>query len=1324
MIFTSELYEKVISAILCSFNSTTTNNEKQNAFKYLEDLKENHSMICLTISFELLKQTHNQHILHHYSLHLMESIIKHKWNILKNDDRNLVKKQLFSIIKSTYLNQIFTEPTHIRNSLAKCLVELIKRDCFEKVNTTLDEIVNMIQEINQIQDSNATQLELILLVYRFLNEELTLYAQNIQAQRRRQILNQLQKRLNDILPCLIRISNDLLTVPEQHERLTQTCLLTVNSFLTWVEYNHFEQYELFLCELFLKFFQLNSVKLRHASFECLLSLVNKRLARKLLQQQQQQKNKRIASLPSAALNCQQEKLFLNYLVGDNTLEIFYRLLISPTDSIEQLRAIVTNDHINCLKMLGQLLVKLSNNLLQLFQQLATKSIDDNEFLTFVNERTRSFLQFLLLLNQHPFHLLSLNSYQALNLFIIRQPTLLSNEQFCLKLIFNLKQSLHRIYFPSSSVTTTTPDDNENEILKKQFIHNQQCFIYALFEYDSEEQFYWKFFSQYRSELQKLIKSFIGLFFTETISDIERNMSCLKSMLENLFIYLESLVQRTPNKTQNSLSSIYLIIEWEAFYLLLDHVLFIIRKELFSSSTLTIKSAEKFQSLLMTSTLTEQFLRTLKFLLQFTPDLSEHIHGHVLNLLSCMFFITQHDQTLAIQIIQRLLTTFQLYQQQSINGINLNECETMQTQSSNAFLYLCKNFPIKMVDYYTELYPFLCQLYKIEFQLTKTSLSITIDELSCPTLKLLDAIQMLFHQKLLKDNNQFEDFYELIKPIYEVLNISLTAETLPEFIEYLDLCSNRVNQMNLIRYRRRNLMLALHCLCLILRYSKQQSDTNLRSKISICLRPILSDYIIKVTQFCNQLYDRQINPFYDILKTNLTYSETERQLYLGTYESNNMAKATITSTITPSSLPVSIIRFQSTSNTVVDDQRLRDYLHRLFDICYQINGIYFAHDTDLYYIKINDDSYFLTTFLQKILFENLNTLPSFRLRIVLRHFCRVFVENYYSSIDMDKEVINELFLTFLDVFLPFIQQRLTIMWNNLLATTNNYQQGECSDEVIEECVCVLITRDFIDIIRYFIFKTLPPGQTISNANNTNKKKTKINNGRNNSESMCEEINNGDLDQIDEWDEQVANNSISNKLMNNSQDKMDYSDLFMYMIKTSRQNSPLALRFFSCIIKILFECLTFPDAYCINRFLPIILPLTRLYTDIIEKQTNPSSIIDVKFLFQCLLKALERHNENEGVNTNLISLIGHIYELWHTQYVEQLDLVFHQTIPQLNIELLNTYKTRLLTNSNNKKQPQIAERERRDTIKNLLNPILLSPIPSNKKEGFNTINPFII
>jgi hypothetical protein len=201
-------------------------------------------------------------------------------------------------------------------------------------------------------------------------------------------------------------------------------------------------------------------------------------------------------------------------------------------------------------------------------------------------------------------------------------------------------------------------------------------------------------------------------------------------------------------------------------------------------------------------------------------------------------------------------------------------------------------------------------------------------------------------------------------------------------------------------------------------------------------------------------------------------------------------------------------------------------------------MYFAHDHDLYYLKFSNENYFLTTYLQKILFENFHTLPSFRLRIVLRHFCRLFIENYCSSITVDQDIINELFLTFLKVFLPYIQQRLTLMWNHLL-TTNNSSQNECSDEVIEECVCVLITRDFNDIIRYFIFKTIP-GQ-----NNSNKKKNKINIER---ENMSENIET-EFEQNEEWDEQLTNN----KTLNNSQEKIDYSDLFMYMIKMSRQGT---------------------------------------------------------------------------------------------------------------------------------------------------------------------------
>ena len=158
MLFTQELFEKVIAAVLCSFDSSTSNKEKQNAFVFLEDLKENHPVISLTVSFELLKRANNQPILHHYGLQLIQSMIEHKWTALKNDERTLVKEQLFSMIRGTYLNQPCVDPVYIRNSLAKCLVELIKRDCFEKVNTTSDELITMIQGITQIQGLSTSPL--------------------------------------------------------------------------------------------------------------------------------------------------------------------------------------------------------------------------------------------------------------------------------------------------------------------------------------------------------------------------------------------------------------------------------------------------------------------------------------------------------------------------------------------------------------------------------------------------------------------------------------------------------------------------------------------------------------------------------------------------------------------------------------------------------------------------------------------------------------------------------------------------------------------------------------------------------------------------------------------------------------------------------------------------------------------------------------------------------------------------------------------------------------------------------------------------------------
>ena len=95
MIFSQELVEKVSAAVLCSFNGTTSNAEKQKAFQFLEDLKENHPNTCLSIASELFKQGNQQSMLHHYALHLIETMIKAKWPMLKPDERNTGERTTF-----------------------------------------------------------------------------------------------------------------------------------------------------------------------------------------------------------------------------------------------------------------------------------------------------------------------------------------------------------------------------------------------------------------------------------------------------------------------------------------------------------------------------------------------------------------------------------------------------------------------------------------------------------------------------------------------------------------------------------------------------------------------------------------------------------------------------------------------------------------------------------------------------------------------------------------------------------------------------------------------------------------------------------------------------------------------------------------------------------------------------------------------------------------------------------------------------------------------------------------------------------------------------
>ncbi|CAF1368431.1 unnamed protein product [Didymodactylos carnosus] len=93
-------------------------------------------------------------------------------------------------------------------------------------------------------------------------------------------------------------------------------------------------------------------------------------------------------------------------------------------------------------------------------------------------------------------------------------------------------------------------------------------------------------------------------------------------------------------------------------------------------------------------------------------------------------------------------------------------DLIQSQTPNAFLYLCRNYTLKMIDYYFDLYPYLCQLIQNEFQhcSIKTSTIMNVDD-DCSILKLPDSALCVMYRKLTIDatnDEQINSFYDLTK----------------------------------------------------------------------------------------------------------------------------------------------------------------------------------------------------------------------------------------------------------------------------------------------------------------------------------------------------------------------------------------------------------------------------------------------------------------------------------------------------------------------------------------------------------------------------------
>lgn len=271
-----EACKSVIAWVEAAVSPTTSPERRAEAYNAYEDFKEK-SPLCAKCGFVLAAKG-NHAVVRHIGLQLVEHCIKLRWNVITIADKQFIKESVMKMMAEG-TDHLLVEQSHIKDALAKLLVEMIKREWPQQWPLLMD-------ELNNLAVLGETQKELVLLTFLRLAEDVV-DLQTVQGQRRRDLYQALVANLSAICGFLVRTLDthytryrdlrDLQKADENnqelslHRQLTETTLLTMAGFVEWIPLGEVTGSGGLLPRIFC--FLLSDRNLRIQAAECLLQVL-------------------------------------------------------------------------------------------------------------------------------------------------------------------------------------------------------------------------------------------------------------------------------------------------------------------------------------------------------------------------------------------------------------------------------------------------------------------------------------------------------------------------------------------------------------------------------------------------------------------------------------------------------------------------------------------------------------------------------------------------------------------------------------------------------------------------------------------------------------------------------------------------------------------------------------------------------------------------------------------------------------------------------------------------------------------------------------------
>jgi len=261
---------QLTAAVELMMNPTAPQPQRHQAFTQLEEFKES-SPLGSQCGFYLCTPN-NAPVVRHFGLKILEDIVKARWNDMTGEEKVFIKDSLLKVVEGG-TNPILQEQNHIKDQLAKVVVELIKREWPQQWPSLLS-------ELDTLSRLGETQTELVMFILLRLVEDVAVLQTLEQTQRRKEIYAALTANMEQIFRFLLGLLEKHYQAYLQHKgsqdgtkhcKVCMSILSTLSSLVEWVPMQHIMANNKYLLNCLLHLLRDDSLQIYAA--ECLLGIV-------------------------------------------------------------------------------------------------------------------------------------------------------------------------------------------------------------------------------------------------------------------------------------------------------------------------------------------------------------------------------------------------------------------------------------------------------------------------------------------------------------------------------------------------------------------------------------------------------------------------------------------------------------------------------------------------------------------------------------------------------------------------------------------------------------------------------------------------------------------------------------------------------------------------------------------------------------------------------------------------------------------------------------------------------------------------------------------